>query len=109
MNLKWWDFGPGRGTVEEIKGPLVLRITPQRRLPVSLIQKICLACGVQMTFQRWGVCVQRPKSRPDMRIPVQAIYREGETVGKTGMKVEESKQGCDLSRCPVEDGFSWQW
>lgn len=96
---------------EEMMGPLFLQIPLQRLLPVSLIQKVSLARGVQMTFQRWGVCGQSPKGRPDMRIPVQVIYQEGEAVGKTGRKGEESvrRQVCDFRRCLVWDSFSWQW
>lgn len=75
---------------EEMMGPLFLQIPLQRLLPVSLIQKVSLACGVQMTFQRWGVCGQSPKGRPDMRIPVQVIYQEGEAVGKTEGKVKKA-------------------
>lgn len=74
-------------------GPLFLQIPLQRLLLVSLIQKVSLACGVQMTFQGWGDCGQSPKSRPDMRIPVQVIYQEGEAVEKTGKKGEGSMQG----------------
>lgn len=36
-------FRAGRGTMEEVMGPLV---TLQRWLPQSLIQKVCLACMV---------------------------------------------------------------
>lgn len=50
-------------------GPLFLQIPLQRLLLVSLIQKVSLARGVQMTFQGRGVCGQSPKGRPDMRIP----------------------------------------
>ena len=53
----------------EIRGPWFLQIPLQRLLLVSLVQKVSLARGVQMTFQGWGVCGQSPKDRPDMRIP----------------------------------------
>ena len=59
---------------------------------MSLIQMVSLAGGVQMTFQRWGVCGHSPKGRPDVRIPVQVIYQEGEAVAKTGRRGEESMQ-----------------
>lgn len=76
---------------------------------MSLIQKVSLAGGVQMPFRRWGVCGQSPKGRPDVRIPVQVIYQEGEAVAKTGRRGEECMQVQvrDFRRCPVQDSFSW--
>lgn len=109
MNLKGWDFRQGRGNVEELRGPLVLQIAPQRWLPVSYMQKICLACGVQVTFQTWGVLGSPQKHSDESDLsrdcsPEEASRQLGQQEGKL-RKVDK-----DVTSALVlgEGSFSWQ-